>query len=568
MKPIRYSEDLINDYIARGWWNKETWSDIYARNAQQYSEREAFVDEKKIVTWREIGEIIDRLSLWFIERSFNRGDRVFCQLPPCIENVAVGISLEKAGLVHVYSPPTQREAEIAYFVEELEPVAAVITKEYHGYELYKALNNMRRSGKYPYLRDILVAGEEVPNDAISIRDILMTPFEQKYLANWSSATKLDPINEISCIKATTGTTGKPKLAVYNASSCKCIGYTIVQVYGFTKDDIVFTAVPPWPGVGMLPTYSMPLVGGKAIYMDYHNNPEGTLKMIEKERPTFVSAFPPQLIAMARHSNFRKYDVSSIRMIGYSGAPLPAGVASEIQEKFRAPIFGFYGAIDGGGTFFVRKDASPDVRLGSIGKVDPFSECKIVNEIGEEVAHGQVGEIYVRGACSCGGYYNDEEATKANWTSLDKESWYKTGDVGYMDKEGNVWLAGRKKEMILRGGQNIYPAEIEAILNEHPKILHVAIVPMPDDRLGERACAFVVLKEVATFTFDEMISYLSEKRLAKYKFPERLEILDGFPMVASKFDKRALATIVANKLLSEGIISKSIFEDFRDKGKIK
>jgi len=180
----------------------------------------------------------------------------------------------------------------------------------------------------------------------------------------------------------------------------------------------------------------------------------------------------------------------------------------------------------------------------------------------------VGEIYVRGACSCGGYYNDEEATKANWTSLDKESWYKTGDVGYMDKEGNVWLAGRKKEMILRGGQNIYPAEIEAILNEHPKILHVAIVPMPDDRLGERACAFVVLKEVATFTFDEMISYLSEKRLAKYKFPERLEILDGFPMVASKFDKRALATIVANKLLSEGIISKSIFEDFRDKGKIK
>lgn len=568
VRPIRYSEDLINEYVTKGWWNTETWSDIYARNSKQYAEKEAFVDEKRRVTWEGIGKIIDRLSLSFLDRGYTRSDRVLCQLPACIENVAIGIALEKAGLVHVYSPPTSREMEIESFLKELEVVAVVITREYHGFELYEVLKEMTGSGRHPYLRDIFVVGEDAPEDAISVEEIIRTPLEERYPADWSASTKIDAIREISCIKATTGTTGKPKLAIYNASSCKCIGFTLLQNYGFTSNDIVFTPVPVWGGVGMVPTYSMPLVGGKGIYMDYHNNPEGVLKMIEKERPTFVSAFPAQLIAMASHPNFEKYAVSSIHMIGYGGAPFPVSIGSKIEEKFRAPILDFYGALDGGGTFFVKKDSSQDVHFGSIGKVDPFSECKIVDEEGREVAQGETGELYLRGGCSCGGYFNNEEATKAAWTSLEKEGWYKTGDLGYMDKEGNVWLAGRRKEMILRGGQNIFPAEIDSILSEHPKIMHVATVPMPDDRLGERACAFVVLRDGETFSLEEMISFLSRKKLAKFKLPERLEFLDEFPMVGSKYDKRALSTRIANKLLSEGVISKSTFEDFRKKGKIK
>ena len=176
---------------------------------------------------------------------------------------------------------------------------------------------------------------------------------------------------------------------------------------------------------------------------------------------------------------------------------------------------------------------------------------IVNEAGEEVARGEIGELWMRGPSSSAGYYEDPESTWQVWT---KEGWFKTGDLARLDQYGNFQVVGRKKDMIRRGAQNIYPIEVEKILLTHPKVAAVSIVGMPDTVMGEKACAYVVPKPGKEFTFDEMISFIQEKRIAKFKLPERLEIVDELPMArGEKVNKSLLREDIEQKLKKEGVI---------------
>ena len=190
----------------------------------------------------------------------------------------------------------------------------------------------------------------------------------------------------------------------------------------------------------------------------------------------------------------------------------------------------------------------DQRLLTVGRPSIANEVKIVDESGLEVRQGQVGEIMARGPMCGFGYYKDPEASMKVWT---QDGWYHMGDLGKFDEKGNLILIGRAKDMIIRGGQNIYPLEIENLLLTHPKVLDVAIVGMPDPVMGEKACAYVVPKAGQEFKFDEMVSFLKEKKIANYKLPERLEIIGKLPAVAGqKIDKKALQQAIAQKLKSE------------------
>ena len=181
-----------------------------------------------------------------------------------------------------------------------------------------------------------------------------------------------------------------------------------------------------------------------------------------------------------------------------------------------------------------------------------NEVKIVDDTGKEVPQGEEGEILFRGSCACGGYYRDIERTKEMWGDVGKEGWFRTGDLAKLDKKNNIVLTGRKKEIIIRGGQNIYPSEIEGLLFMHPKVEHVAIVPMPDSVMGEKACAFVVPKEGEEFTFDEMVDFLKSKKIAHFKLPERLEVRNSLPLRDSqKVAKAGLREEIVQKLKTEG-----------------
>jgi non-ribosomal peptide synthetase component E (peptide arylation enzyme) len=195
------------------------------------------------------------------------------------------------------------------------------------------------------------------------------------------------------------------------------------------------------------------------------------------------------------------------------------------------------------------DDPPEKRLLTIGKPFPGNEIKIIDEKGQEVPSGEIGQLCVRGAATSSGYFGDVDATRAAWGELGKRGWYRTGDLAKLDEEGYLILVGRKRDMILRGGLNIYPKEIEDLLLSHPKIKEALVIGIPDPIMGERACACVTLVKGQMLTFEEMVSFLKEKKLAVHKFPERLEVWEQFPTLVDgqKFDKKSVINRMIERL---------------------
>jgi non-ribosomal peptide synthetase component E (peptide arylation enzyme) len=240
----------------------------------------------------------------------------------------------------------------------------------------------------------------------------------------------------------------------------------------------------------------------------------------------------------------------MRLWWCAGASLPYDLGMKVEEKLGGTILTVLGATDWGCECLNLPSSPQQVRLKTVGKPIDDTEIKLVDEDGQEVRRGEVGEIWGRGPAAVSGYFKDAEATKEVWT---EDGWYMTGDLGTLDEMGNLIVVGRKKDMIIRGGQNIYPIEIENLLRKHPKISDVAVIGMPDPLMGQRACAFVVPQPGQEFSFDEMLSFLRERNIALFKFPERLELIEKIPMVGSgqKVDKKLLEKDIQEKLKREG-----------------
>jgi acyl-CoA synthetase (AMP-forming)/AMP-acid ligase II len=237
----------------------------------------------------------------------------------------------------------------------------------------------------------------------------------------------------------------------------------------------------------------------------------------------------------------------LRLFFTGGAELTYEVMTEAAEKFGCQVANVYGSSEGSLSITRIEDWTYN-RAQLLGKPYEGLSIKLVDNDGREVPQGEAGEIWVKGPTIHSGYFKNVEATKAAWT---EDWWLKTGDMGKYD-QGQLMIVGRKKDMIIRGGQNIYPGEIEAILGSHSLIANAALVSMPDPVMGERACACVELKSGHSFTFEEMVAFLKDKKIAPFKIPERLEIVDKLPLVGGlKVDKKALREDVIQKLKSEG-----------------
>jgi non-ribosomal peptide synthetase component E (peptide arylation enzyme) len=276
-------------------------------------------------------------------------------------------------------------------------------------------------------------------------------------------------------------------------------------------------------------------------------PEGALELIEKEKATAIGVVPTHLVRMLE-ADTSKYDLSSLRFIRSAGGYLSPQVAEEAEAAFGASITSDLGTQDMGSVSGCRVEDPKDLRRRTVGRMLPGNQVKLKDEEGKEVPEGEPGILYFRGPHAPAGYYRDEELTS---TVFDPNGWTTTGDIVKFDQEC-LWILGRAKDMIIRGGQNIYPAEIEGLLNDHPKVASVAVVGYPDREMGERACAYVIPKAGQAFTFEEMVEFLKGKQLAMFKLPERLEIVDDFPAVgdSGKVNKETLKKDIKEKVESE------------------
>jgi non-ribosomal peptide synthetase component E (peptide arylation enzyme) len=546
VKPIRYKKEMVEEFVRDGYWTQELFYDFYDRNAREYGDREALVDSKYRVTWAEAKRLVDAIAVSWVEMGIPKFSRIIIQSPNSVYGFLARIASERAGLISLTVYPYLRQRELEYMVERTEAAAVVIPHVYRKFdylEMYKGLQK-----QFPHLRHIFLFDDDVPGSApentYSLTRMAQERAEKPVDESVLAERRLDPMWDVALLTTTSGTTGLPKLVEWPTAPRVCTSKGRVDIWNLNRDDITMAIAPHAGGAaGTLTYFAAPLAGAKTVMLEEFT-PEGALKLIEKERATAIGVVPTHLIRMLE-ADPNQYDLSSLRFIRSAGGYLSPQVAEEAEAAFGAVITSDLGTQDKGSVSGCRVEDSKDLRRRTVGRMLPGNKVRLVDEAGKEVPEGEPGILYFRGPHAPAGYYRDEEMTSE---VFDEDGWTTTEDIVKFD-QGCLWILGRAKDMIIRGGQNIYPAEIEGLLNEHPKVSSVAIVGYPDREMGERGCAYVIPKPGETFTFDEMVSFLKEKQLAMYKLPERLEIVDEFPAVgdSGKVNKETLKKEIAEKI---------------------
>lgn len=544
-RPSRYTQQDINGYFESGEWDTLTISHIWDSNAAQYPEKEAIEDQTKALSWGEAKTWIDRLALGLVELGINRDEALVVQLPNCVELHLLRVACEKAGIICVPVLTTMREHEMQYILNYTEGVAVVIPLEFRGFNYVDMIEKIRP--QLPKLKYMLITGDKVSNLGISINDMARQPLAEQYASNYLDNRRYHP-EEVSIIFLTSGTTGFPKFVEYPAAACANVGKHFAELLKISSNDVVAAIAPAARGPNLSVYYAAPRVAAKILMPPWLGAKEA-LESIEQKRVNVACLVPTQLAKMLREAEH--CDLSSVRIWFTTGSALPPSVAKAVEERMGGITLSQYGAVDFGAMAMPLPEDDFATRVYTVGEPRFGTSVKIVDDGGKEVAKGMSGEIVGKGPYCSSGYYKDLKATEETWN---REGWYATGDLGKFDEQGNLVIVGRKNDMIIRGGQNIIPSEIENLLITHPKIQDVAIVAMPDPIMVEKACAYIIPKSKETVSLDEVTSFLKQKNVAPFKLPERLEIVDQFPLVSDgqKIDKKSLALDIAKKLELERI----------------
>lgn len=549
MKPIRYTDSIINEFREAGYWTDETFTDFWLKNAKDRPHKEALVDSTMRITWGQAGQLMDRFALAWAHMGLERDDRTILQSPNCAYGFLARIACERAGLINITVMPYLRHKELTHIIQKIDPRAIIIPGIYRKFNYLEMVEELKKefpSLKYTFLLDETIPGP-YPENTYSLMQIAREAWEQKVDPGILEQRRFHSTNDVGALTSTSGTTGVPKIVEWPLAPRVMTSKCRVEIWKLTGEDTTM-AVAPFAGgaAGTLTYFAAPLVGAKIVLLEEFT-PEGALEMIEKEKCTAIGVVPTHIIRMLEQ-DLSKYDLSSLRFIRSAGGYLPPKVAMEAEERLGGRITSDLGTQDVGSVSGCSIDDPGDVRRRTVGKPLRGNKIRLVDEAGNEVGEGQPGILYLRGPHSPAGYWRDEVATR---DVFDDDNWTTTGDIVALE-EGRIWIMGRQKDVIIRGGQNIYPAEIEGLLNEHPKVAAIAIVAMPDPEYVERCCAYVVPKSGETFTFEEMVSFLKSKKVAMYKLPERLEIVDSMPTVgdSGKIDKKVLKKDIEDKVAAE------------------
>lgn len=545
MRPIRYTDEMIEEFKRDGYWTDEIFSDFWERNAREYPDREALVDSRYRVTWGEAWRLLNNLASAWVNLGIPRDSRIIIQAPNSVYGFIARIAAERAGLVSLTVYPYLREKELTYMVERTEAVAVAVPHVYRKFDYLAMYTELKKVS--PFLKYFFLFEEEVPSGAPENTYSLIQlankdAGSEKYAE--LGARRFSAYKDVGLLTSTTGTTGLPKLVEWPVASRVCTSKARISIWQLTKDDITVAVAPHAGGAaGTLTYFAAPLAGAKTVMMEEFD-PEGALALIEKEKATAIGVVPTHLVRMLEKDE-TKYNLGSLRFIRSAGGYLPPQVAEEAERRFKATITSDLGTQDVGSVSGCTIDDPGEVRRRTVGRMLPGNKVRLLDDGGKEVGPGEPGQLWFRGPHAPAGYYRDPEMTAP---VFDKDGWTTTGDI-VKSEGGFLWIMGRSKDMIIRGGQNVYPAEIEGILNEHPKVANVAIVGYPDREMGERACAYVVLKDGQSLTKEEMVEFLKSKKLAFYKLPERLEVVGALPVVgdSGKVDKKVLKEELEKKV---------------------
>ncbi|HEX5452402.1 MAG TPA: AMP-binding protein [Stellaceae bacterium] len=526
----------------------ETIGAHFDRMAARYAERDALIVRHQGVRWtyREVAERVDALAAGLLALGLERGERVGIWSPNNAEWVLTQFATAKAGLILVNINPAYRLAELEYALNKVG-CAALITaarfksSDYLGMlralapELNEAEPGRLQAARLPHLRLVINIGGGREPGMIRFNDVagFAGPAERRRLAALSGELQFDdPIN----IQFTSGTTGLPKGATLTHHNILNNGFLIGEAMRITERDRLCIPVPLYHCFGMVLGNLACLTHGAAmVFPGEAFEPLATLEAVEAERCTALHGVPTMFIAEMDHPDFARFDLSSLRTGIMAGSPCPIEVMKRVvKEMHMSEITIAYGMTETSPVSFQSSTDDPiERRVATVGRIQPHAEVKIVDAEGRVVPRGTPGELLTRGYLVMLGYWDDEERTRE---AIDPARWMHTGDLATIDDEGYCNIVGRIKDMVIRGGENVYPREIEEFLYRHPKIQDVQVIGVPDPRYGEELCAWVRLYDGHSATAEEIRAFC-EGQIAHYKIPRYVRFVDGFPMtVTGKIQK--------------------------------
>ncbi|MFH8366762.1 AMP-binding protein [Streptomyces sp. NPDC018031] len=497
-----------------------------ARAVRRFGDREALVDVPtgRRWTYAEFGRAVEEVALGLLAKGVGKGDRVGIWAVNCAEWMFVQYATARLGAIMVNLNPAYRVHELRYVLRQAG-ISVLVSSVRHKTSDYRRMVEQVRAD-CPDLRDVvyiqdrtwaglIAAGTRVPPDRLTEREAQLSCD--------------DPVN----IQYTSGTTGFPKGATLSHHNILNNGHSVGEMLGYTERDRVCVPVPFYHCFGMVMGNLAATSHGACVVIPAPSfDPAATLAAVQAERCTSLYGVPTMFIAELNLPDFDGYDLSSLRTGIMAGSPCPVEVMKRVVERMHmAEVSICYGMTETSPVSTqTRRDDDIERRTGTVGRVMPHIEVKVVDPAtGVTVPRGTSGELCTRGYSVMLGYWEQPDRTAE---AIDAARWMHTGDLAVMREDGYVQIVGRIKDMIIRGGENVYPREIEEYLHTHPKIADVQVVGVPDEKYGEEILACVIPADPADpIGRDELVRYC-RGRLAHFKVPRYLRIMDGFPMTVS------------------------------------
>jgi acyl-CoA synthetase (AMP-forming)/AMP-acid ligase II len=524
MKPTRtIPEAEARRYVAEGWWENKTLLEPFDAAVARTPHKTAVVAPGGVrLTYAQLADKVRQVACGLAQAGVGQGDVVSVQLPNCAEALVLHLAITRLGAVTNPLLPTYRAKELRYILGFAHTKVAIIPAEYRKFDFPAMYAELRQD--LPDLKGIFVLGDKLAPG--------MRRFEELYVEGEPPVVQQDP-NDVTVLIFTSGTESTPKGVMHSHNTFMHATTNMARVCQVTADDVIWTPSPVGHGTGFgWGIRFVPALGATLVLQDLWDEEEA-LRLLEQERCTWVLAATPFVVMLLESEALRrrKWDLH-LKTFVCAGAPIPRLIGEQAREKLGCTLVGAWGQTEGYMASVPPVTAADEKLWNTDGcAITGGVELAVFDEETRMrmLPPGELGELATRGPNVSLGYFNDPERTAAVFRD---DGWLFTNDLATMDEDGFIRIAGRKKDIINRGGLKYSSREIEELLLQHPAVAQVALVSLPDKRVGEKACACIVVRPGTTVTFPEIVDHLSRRELARFKLPEYLALTDAIPMTPS------------------------------------
>ena len=541
---VPFPPEFAARYRAKGYWQDKSLAQEFAVVFRNFADRVFLIDRGEHYTYRDVDRISDRLALSLLELELQPLDRVVVQLPNVAEFVFLYFALQKIGAIPIAALATHRYAEVSQFVQLSGATTCVYPEAQGDFRFGPMIERVRQES--PTLKFRLILGTPADGEH-SVRELIDR--EPQLPSSALERIAIDP-DDPAIFQLSGGTTGIPKLIPRTHNDYAYNSKTAAPVCGVHGDSVLLLALPIAHNLPLAcPGIQGYLFNGAKVVLCASTRPADMFALVEQHRVTHIKVVPALLIRLINAPEIEKFDLSSVKVIQSGGQRMQPEVRLRAKQLIPSVTVQENFGMAEGMLFYVRLDDPENVRLETCGRpICPDDEVRLADDEGREVPPGEVGELTCRGPYTLRGYFGVPEYNARQFTP---DGFYRSGDLMRRHPSGNYVVEGRKKDLINRGGEKISAEEIENLILAHPAVQNIACVPMPDPNLGEKMCACVVLRGGHSLTLKELVAFLAAKEIAKFKLPERLEILPELPVSTfGKVSKKALAEVVTKKLTEE------------------